>query len=130
MLQFTDLNFRPPSRILRQFAAAWLVVLGGMGAWKGNHFLLVVGVIVCLLGLIAPAAIRPIYALATIVAFPFGWMVSRVLLVALYYGGVTPLGFVMRLSGRDRLRLKPEERDSYWTPRKQSDDASTYLRQF
>ena len=141
MLNLADLNLRPDSRVLRQFAGAWLVFLGGMGAWKvftqgptPSHWaLLIVGVAIGTLGLIAPRAIRWIYAGAMILAFPIGFVVSRVLLGVVYYGLITPMGFAMRMSGRDRLRIKRAVDDgggTFWTPRVPSNVPASYLRQF
>jgi hypothetical protein len=40
---------------------------------------------------------------------------SLVLLGLLYYGLVTPLGFVLRSCGRDRLSLRKPATETYWT---------------
>ena len=141
MLQLSDLNLRPNHRILRQFAAAWLVFFGGSGAWKifqrgpstANIAMLAAGIVIGCLGLVAPQAIRLLYAGATLLAFPVGWVVSRVLLAVLYYGMMTPIGLAMRLAKRDRLRLRLPAgpgSETHWTPRAQSGDMSRYLRQF
>ncbi len=53
---------------------------------------------------------------------PIGRFVSIVLLAVTYYGVLTPIGLVMRLFGRDRLKRRFEpEADSYWTARIQDD---------
>lgn len=139
MLNLSDINFRPESRILRQFAAAWLVVLGGAGTWKlltrtpttGNYVLAIAGLAIGLMGLAAPKLIRPIYAGAMLAAFPIGFVVSRVLLAAVYFLVMTPIGAAMRIGRRDRLRIgRPKQGDTYWVARTQQDDMSRYLRQY
>ena len=47
-----------------------------------------------------------------------GWVVSRGILLVVFYGVLTPLGALYRLIGRDVLQLKPDPgRESYWAPR-------------
>jgi hypothetical protein len=60
---------------------------------------------------------------------PFNWawsklglllnrIVSPIFLTVLFYGCIAPIGFLMRLSGKDPLRLKFEpEAESYWIKR-------------
>ena len=33
-MQWSDINFRPTERTLRQFAVLWLVFFGGLAAWQ------------------------------------------------------------------------------------------------
>jgi hypothetical protein len=48
-----------------------------------------------------------------------GRIVSPIALGVLLYGVVTPIGLLMRLTGKDPLRLKLDAgADSYWIPRK------------
>jgi polyferredoxin len=47
-----------------------------------------------------------------------GKVVSPIALGILFYGVLTPLGAMIRLTGKDSLRLKFDpESDSYWIPR-------------
>ena len=38
-MQWSDIQFRPPEKTLRQFAGLWLVCFGGLAAWEwfGRH---------------------------------------------------------------------------------------------
>ena len=66
-----------------------------------------------------------------ILAFPIGWVVSRLLLAILFYGVVTPMGLVLRLGGRDPLRLaRPAARTTYWMAKPGPADLRSYFRQF
>jgi hypothetical protein len=48
-----------------------------------------------------------------------GKVVSPVALGVLFYGVVAPIGVLMRLTGKDPLRLKLDSSaNSYWIPRK------------
>jgi len=48
-------------------------------------------------------------------AHVLGWVNSRVLLTALFFLVLTPMGLVLRLAGRDPLRLRRRE-GSGWSP--------------
>jgi len=46
-----------------------------------------------------------------------GYVNSRIILSIMYYGVLTPIGFVMRLTGWDPLSRRRARQDSYWLPR-------------
>ncbi len=138
-MQWTDISFDPPRRTLRQFAGLALIVFGGLAGW--NYFakgqvvssavLAVLAVAIGLPGLARPRLVRPVYVGAMILAFPIGWVVSRLLLAILFYGVVTPMGLVLRLGGRDPLRLaRPAARTTYWMAKPEPADLRSYFRQF
>jgi hypothetical protein len=61
-----------------------------------------------------------------------GRIVNPVVLTVLFFVVVTPYALVLRLAGRDALRLRPEPgRDSYWIARDPPGPAPDFLhRQF
>jgi carbamoyltransferase len=126
------------ARTLRQFAALWLLILGGLAFWQGyarDHtvvagVLAVLAVAVGFLGLLKPQAIRLIFVGATACTFPIGWAVSQVLLVILFYGVFTPVALVFKLIGRDALGRCPRpDLPTYWTPQPQVEDIRAYFHQ-
>ena len=130
---------KPPSRThLRQFAGLFLVIFGGMAGWRwlhGRHdtstiLLGAAAVIVGIPGMIAPALVRPIYTGWMIAAFPIGWTVSRIILGAIFYVVITPIGMIFRLSGRDAMQRKRRSQATYWTGKPQPGGLADYLRQF
>lgn len=138
-MRWSDIPFAPPSRMLRQFSALWLVFFAGIAAWQGfakGRESLAIGIAVLAvavgsLGLIRPQAVRPIFVGWMILAFPIGWTVSLVLLGLVYFGLVLPTGLALRLAGRDTLGLKPRpEAETYWTPRQAPKNIRQYFRQF
>ena len=83
------------------------------------------------LGLVVPRAVRPIFVAWMVLAFPIGWAISNVVLVALFYGLFTPIGALFRLIGRDPLRLRPQPAGAtYWVEKPQAEDARRYFQQF
>jgi hypothetical protein len=129
-MQWSDIDFRPSPRKLRQFAAIALVVLAVAGALRGSVVLIAIGVALGALGMIWPAAIRPLYVALTVITFPIGWVVSRVLLAVVFFGVFTPVSLLFRLIRRDALQRRRAYGGSYWVDKNQPADPARYLRQF
>ena len=81
-------------------------------------------------GLVRPAAIRPVFTGWMAIAFPIGWLVSRVALALLFYAVFTPVAAVFRLTQRDVLHRRRRSQASYWTPKAGPADVREYFRQF
>ena len=130
--------WNPERKQLRQFAAIWFPAFCALVGWivgkKTGHPVAVEAVwvacgVVAVAGFIHPPLIRPIFVGLILVTFPIGWVVSHVLLGAIFYGLVTPTGLILRLTGHDPLQLKPPTTNSLWkTPIGKTDPAS-YLHQ-
>jgi hypothetical protein len=83
-----------------------------------------------LLGTLRPQWLRPVFVGWMILAFPVGWLVSHLLLGALYFAVFTPLGLLLRLLGKDALGLRRSTAASYWQKKPQQTDLRRYLRQY
>ncbi len=69
-------------------------------------------------GLIIPIILKPIYIVWMTFAVVLGWFMTRVILSLLFYVIITPIGVVLRLSGKDFLELKKQSvQGSYWNQR-------------
>jgi hypothetical protein len=62
--------------------------------------------------------------------FPIAWVFGHLLLAAIYYGLVTPLGCWRRWRGHDPLAFRGEADASYWRARGEPPSADRYFRQF
>jgi hypothetical protein len=137
-MQWSDVMKAPPPKLLRQFAGLWLVffpLMAALRVWRGHADnwavgLAVIGVVIGLIGLAKPEAMRPIYTGWMIAAFPIGWTVSQLMLVVLFYGVFTPVGLVFRVMRRDALALRRRNVVSYWAAKEQPASAQDYFRQF
>ena len=134
-----EIDKNPAPRTLRQFAGLFLVAFGVIGylvlrrSGSLEAALVIWGVaaLVALVGLIAPRAIRLVYLGMIYLAFPIGWVVSHVLLALVLYLLFTPIGWALRLFGRDPLERKFDpEAASYWTAHEQPASIDRYFRQF
>jgi hypothetical protein len=138
-MRWSDIQFDPTRKTLRQFAGLWLVFFGGMALWqalvrKNPNLGLSIGVlalVVGLAGLTRPEWVRLIYIGWMVLAFPIGWTVSQAMLLAMYFGLFTPIGLVFRLIGRDPLqRARRAGVESYWTPKPAPAGVTSYFKQF
>src|SRR5437870_5805392 len=123
-MKWSDIPRDPSSRVLRQFAGAWLVFFLAWAAHQGlargrpqlGLGLAVMAVAVGALGLIRPAAVRRIFVGWMVLAFPVGWLISQITLLVMFYGLLTPIALFFRVTGRDPLCRKPAPgASSYWT---------------
>jgi carbamoyltransferase len=127
----------PTARALRQFAALWLLLFGGMAAWRMEvrhqpAAAMVLGLLAVLVGgagLLRPAQVRPVFVGWMRVARPIGEVVSTVALGAVFAAIFVPAGVLQRALGRDALGLKRPRGESHWKPKKMASDVRSYLRQ-
>ncbi len=83
------------------------------------------------LGLIIPILLKPIYILWMTFAVILGWVMTRVILSAVFYIIITPIGIITRLLGEDFLNLKKIKTDSYWNNRESLEELNQdYEKQF
>ena len=137
-MQWSDVTAPPSGKMLRQFGGLWLVVFGGLAAWRAwqgqvdawTQALAIGALVVGGIGLIWPMAIRFVYTGWMIAAFPIGWTISRLVLAATFYAIFTPVAFIFRLMGRDALRLHRGDRESYWLASSRPETTDAYFRQF
>jgi hypothetical protein len=138
-MQWSDIQFDPPLKTLRGFAALWLLFFTGLACWQGfvrgrvvvAAILLIMALTIGPAGLLRPRLVRPIYVAWMVLAFPIGWTVSLVILAVIFYGIFTPVALIFRLIGRDVLsRAARPDRDTYWTPKPAPASVRSYFDQF
>ena len=131
---------RHPSRNqLMVFGLSWLVFFSFWGTvswWKTG--ITWNAVVFWSLAFIIPAAgfirlevLRILFLLATYLALPIGMVVSSVILMAIYYLILTPIGIVLRVTGYDPMRrnFNPDA-STYWVLRNPVADSERYFKQF
>jgi hypothetical protein len=136
-MHWSDINFNPSDRTLRQFGAVALVVFGFLALIEAEVRLrptmaLVYGVAALLIGipgLLLPRAVKPIFVGWSIVAFPIGFVVSTTALLLLYWVLFTPIAVFFRMTGRDVLERRKPAAASYWKPKAAARDKRAYFHQ-
>ena len=62
--------------------------------------------------------------------FLLGMIVSPIILGLIFFGLFTPIAMLMRISGRDELRLKLTEKASHWISRGEPIKSESFKQQF
>jgi len=135
-----EIDWRPPREKLRGFgdiAMFFLIILALMlHFWRGveasmSLWFCAVGAGIYLASRIWTPLMKPVYVGLMLLTFPIGWVVSHLMLAAAFYLVVTPIGFVLRVLGRDLLERKSgETRNTYWVRRPPPSAPKRYFKQF
>ena len=134
-MRLIEFNRRPTPRQLREFGVVCLVALP-LIAWlwgASMEFVLwlgLSGLLIALLGLSYPPALRPLFIGLSFVTVPIGMLLGELILLTIFVVFFAPLAVLFRIMRRDALQLRME-RDctSYWQPKKQPPGAASYFRQ-
>jgi hypothetical protein len=101
--------------------AGFAALVGALSLYKGGThwpYWLAAAVMFALVAFCRPSLLAPLNRLWTKLGLVLFAVVSPLALGIVYYGCITPVGWLMRLSGKDPLRLRFEpERKSYWVSR-------------
>jgi len=108
----------------RQFGFVLGLFLAVIALWpalsrgRPRTDLLIAGGILILIAAVAPFLLRPLNRAWTALGMLLGRIMNPVVMAALYYVVFTPWGLLLRLFGRDPLRLRLDPRaTSYWVER-------------
>ena len=117
-------NIRGTREEVRKFGILFAVVLTAVAVYLRYaekefwHWFLVGAGAFLLTGHIAYRLLRPVYRLWMKFAFLLGWINARLLLGIFFYLVLTPIGIVLRVTGRDLLDRKIDRGAvSYWRKR-------------
>jgi hypothetical protein len=134
-----SLIFGGPGR-RRRLGTAGLVLLVGIPAWLLREGLpaapVAAGLVALLVAAAAVVAARPepgaaLWRAWLEAAEPVGWSVSVVVLAAVWWLVVTPVGIVLRLTGHDPLEGRFDRKaESHWVDLDEVTDTERYFRQF
>ncbi len=95
-----------------------LVILGALSSWRGKPqapYFLGAGALFIIFGLVLWRVLRPLQKAWMSFSIILGFFMSRLILTVLFYGVITPIGFIMKLSGKDILDERIDKtRPSYW----------------
>ena len=114
---------------------AVFALLGGFLWWREKNYFfsyLIVSAVFFFFGLVLPALLKPVHKIWMSIAILMGWLMTRIILIILFYLMVTPISLLSRLFGKDFLNRKFNRNiGSYWIPRKTVKfDKKNYENQF
>ncbi len=143
-MSLVKLNWKPSPKELRQFGAIFgsgflligLVKYFWIWNWlferneKLGLIFILIGIVGGAIGLTGTKLALPLYWVWIGIAFVLGNIMSRVVITLIYYGVITPMSFIARLLGRDKLQLKKRAVQSYWQDISLPHEPEKYERQF
>ncbi|MDP4173935.1 MAG: SxtJ family membrane protein [Bacteroidota bacterium] len=117
-------NIQSTKKDLRNFGLSVggvLLFIGAILLLKSKpsaQYFVIISLVLILPGLFFPALLKPLQKIWMALAIVIGWISTRIILSLLFYFVLTPIGFIMRLKGKDILDEKIEkEKTSYWSYR-------------
>ncbi|MDF1612462.1 MAG: SxtJ family membrane protein [Stygiobacter sp.] len=88
-----------------------------------RNILFVISFILIISGLLFPSKLKSIYKIWMGFAFALGWIVSRLILIILFYFVLSPVGFFAKLFKKEFLDVKFKDgKNSYWIEKKKQTD--------
>lgn len=89
--------------------------------WRGKAvcpYFLALAVLFAGFGIILPQALKPLQKIWMAFSVIVGFVASRVIVFVLFYAVLTPIGFIIRVTGRDILDERIDKtKASYWHKR-------------
>jgi len=135
---FQRVIWRPDRAELHRFALAMVVgfaLLGSLAAWHSGGIhgatqaLWTAGLVLALAALV-PGLGRVAYLAVYVPASLAGFVISHLVLVAIFFLVFVPLGLALRLAGRDLLSLRLPAVAALWRRADSVQDPASYYRQF
>lgn len=131
-------SIRSGKKELRQFGIIIAIACGLLGVllwWRGKTYYsysFIIAAAFLFSGLTLPAALKPFQKVWMTISILMGWLMTRVILIILFYGILTPIGLLGRLCGKDFLDIKINKNaPSYWILRDRKEyDKKSYEQQF
>lgn len=112
-----------------------LTIIGFFLLWKRNNnydYILYLAVAFFTTGLILPSILKPVYKIWMALSVVMGFIMTKVIMVIIFYLIVTPIGLVASLTGKKFLGMKIDKSaTSYWIAREKTNKLkSDYEKQF
>ena len=131
-------NIKSSKRDLRKFGLTIgiaLIVVSVLLAINGKNstfYFGALGLLFLVIGLVAPRTLKLLNIIWMSISIILGWLMTRLILIILFYVVLTPIGLLSKLFNKDFLDLKIEkEKQSYWQKRNPKKfDPADYERQF
>ena len=109
----------------RKFGLTVGLILCGLALWPfvRHHqpvrlWLLAIGLVLAVLGLVAPRVLDPVNALWFRLGLLLARITNPVVMGVMFFAAVVPIAWLVRRRGHDLLRLQPHpEANSYWIER-------------
>jgi len=132
-MKFSEIDL-PSNRKFGFFFTFVFVVLAAYFYYSDNltwaYVLSAAALTFLLITLINSAVLLPLNKLWMRFGLLLGMIVSPIVLGDIFFGLFTPIAILMRLSGRDELRLKYAQKASHWISRGEPIKSESFKHQF
>jgi hypothetical protein len=122
---------------LRKFGLILGTVLAGWGAWwlkkeaDLSIYFLITSLLLLLPALFYPLGLKPVFVVWTKLGLALSRITTRVILALIFYLILTPIGLLLRITGKDLLKLKNKTKTkSYWQTPSGIIDKKRLLKQY
>jgi Saxitoxin biosynthesis operon protein SxtJ len=113
------------------FAVLGLIVGDRLGLTGARNGLWVAGAVLTVVYVAVPRLRRPLYVGMSRAVYPIGWLMSHVILLAVFLFVVTPVALLLRVLGHDPMQRRfDSSAQSYWVPHQAAGDPRRYFQQF
>ena len=131
-------NIKSGKKELKEFGiviGVAFAVLGLLFWWRNKsfyHWVLIIAALFLITGFLFPILLKPVHKIWMTFALLIGFVMTRVILLVLFYIVLTPISLISRLFGTQYLDLKYKDgKNSYWTYRIQKEfNKEIYEKQF
>ena len=131
-------NINETEKDLRKFGitvGTVLILIAGLLLWKDKNSYIyfgIIGALLILTGFIKPVILKPLNKIWMTLAILMGWVMTRVILIILFYIVVTPTAFFAKVFKKNFLDLKVDKsRNTYWEIREKKHTVpADYEKQF
>ena len=132
-MKFDELKL-PSNKNFGFFITLVFFIVTGYFFFKSNTFIAYISAFFAIIFMIT-TILRPqyLYQLNILwmrLGFLLGKIVSPIVLGTIFFGIFTPVAFIIRLFGRDELRLAFKRKKSHWTPRDNFKTSKNFKNQF
>ncbi len=132
------LNTQPSPRQLFQFGITWaafFLILALFAAWRNASVppwpMVALALIPPLTGWISPGFLRVLFVALSAVTFPIGFVVSHLILAALFYLVLSPIGLILRIVKPGLFPKRPDPSlTSYWHSRTRTRERNDYFKPY
>lgn len=117
-------NIKETKKDLRKFGISVgiiLIVISAILFWNEKNSYLYFGITGAVLGILSitfPKILKPINKIWMSLAIVMGWLMTRAILIILFYIVLTPIAFIAKIFRKNFLNLKIDKSvNSYWEVR-------------
>ena len=130
-------NIKSGKKQLREFGLTIgiiLVILGGVALWREKAvypYFFTIGTLFMIIGLLLQQVLKPLQKIWMGFSIIIGFFVSRLILTALFFVVITPIGVMARIFGKDLLDQRINKGEgSYWQERTDTKSKESYENQY